>query len=134
MPTRAREEAHIETPPDRAQTQGRHGTKLFVHAPHPQARAHSQELQDLSRRTRNKVTARAHDRHSFPRKYVRGLPPYDLPLILLARLAVDRRFSGRGLLLIEFDQDDFGARTHAHRRTPGSDAARGVNRHLAKSL
>jgi len=25
------------------------------------------------------------------------LPPYDLPLILLARLAVDRRFSGRGL-------------------------------------
>jgi GNAT superfamily N-acetyltransferase len=31
------------------------------------------------------------------KKYVRGLPPYDLPLILLARLAVDRRFSGRGL-------------------------------------
>jgi predicted N-acetyltransferase YhbS len=25
------------------------------------------------------------------------LPPYDLPLILLARLAVDKRFSGRGL-------------------------------------
>ena len=36
-----------------------------------------------------------HDR--FPKKYVRGLPPYDLPLILLARLAVDRRFAGRGL-------------------------------------
>ncbi|MFY9691290.1 MAG: GNAT family N-acetyltransferase [Candidatus Acidiferrales bacterium] len=36
-------------------------------------------------------------RDAFPRKYVRGLPPYDLPLILLARLAVDRRFSGRGL-------------------------------------
>jgi GNAT superfamily N-acetyltransferase len=36
-------------------------------------------------------------RDSFPKKYVQGLPPYDLPLILLARLAVDRRFSGRGL-------------------------------------
>ena len=36
-------------------------------------------------------------RDSFPKKYVRELPPYDLPLILLARLAVDRRFSGRGL-------------------------------------
>lgn len=36
-------------------------------------------------------------REAFPQKYVRGLPPYDLPLILLARLAVDRRFSGRGL-------------------------------------
>ena len=36
-------------------------------------------------------------RDRFPRKYVRGLPPYDLPLILLARLAVDKRFSGRGL-------------------------------------
>lgn len=36
-------------------------------------------------------------RDRFPRKYVRGLPPYDLPLILLARLAVDNRFSGRGL-------------------------------------
>jgi GNAT superfamily N-acetyltransferase len=36
-------------------------------------------------------------RQSFPKKYVRGLPPYDLPLILLARLAVDRRFAGRGL-------------------------------------
>jgi GNAT superfamily N-acetyltransferase len=33
----------------------------------------------------------------FPKKFVRGLPPYDLPLILLARLAVDKRFSGRGL-------------------------------------
>lgn len=36
-------------------------------------------------------------RDRFPSKYVRGLPPYDLPLILLARLAVDRRFSSRGL-------------------------------------
>jgi GNAT superfamily N-acetyltransferase len=36
-------------------------------------------------------------RDAFPRKYVRGLPPYDWPLILLARLAVDRRFSGKGL-------------------------------------
>lgn len=34
---------------------------------------------------------------AFPKKHVRGLPPYDLPLILLARLAVDRRFSSRGL-------------------------------------
>lgn len=33
----------------------------------------------------------------FPKKYIRGLPPYDLPLILLARLAVDHRFAGRGL-------------------------------------
>src|SRR5258708_38298395 len=36
-------------------------------------------------------------RDAFPKKYVRGLPSYDLPLILLARLAVDRRFAGRGL-------------------------------------
>ena len=36
-------------------------------------------------------------RDAFPKKYVRGLPPYDLPLILLARLAGDRRFRGRGL-------------------------------------
>jgi GNAT superfamily N-acetyltransferase len=36
-------------------------------------------------------------RDSFPKKYVRGVPPYDLPLILLARLAVDQRFSGKGL-------------------------------------
>jgi GNAT superfamily N-acetyltransferase len=36
-------------------------------------------------------------RDAFPKKYVRGLPPYDLPLILLARLAVDHRFAGRGL-------------------------------------
>jgi GNAT superfamily N-acetyltransferase len=36
-------------------------------------------------------------REAFPKKYVRGLPPYDLPLILLARLAVDRRFWGEGL-------------------------------------
>ena len=36
-------------------------------------------------------------RAAFPKKYVRGLPPYDLPLVLLARLAVDERFAGRGL-------------------------------------
>ncbi len=36
-------------------------------------------------------------REAFPAKYVRGLPRYDLPLILLARLAVDRRFAGRGI-------------------------------------
>jgi GNAT superfamily N-acetyltransferase len=36
-------------------------------------------------------------RDAFPKKYVRGLPAYALPLILLARLAVDRRFAGRGL-------------------------------------
>src|SRR5450432_83966 len=36
-------------------------------------------------------------RDTFPKKYVRGLPPYDLPLILLARLGVDRRFASRGL-------------------------------------
>jgi predicted GNAT family N-acyltransferase len=37
------------------------------------------------------------ERDSFPKKYVRGLPAYDVPVILLARLAVDRRFGGRGL-------------------------------------
>jgi GNAT superfamily N-acetyltransferase len=36
-------------------------------------------------------------RDAFPKKYVRGLPPFELPLILLARLAVDHRFSGKGL-------------------------------------
>jgi predicted GNAT family N-acyltransferase len=36
-------------------------------------------------------------RERFPKKFVRGLPPYDLPLLLLARLAVDHRFGGRGL-------------------------------------
>ena len=36
-------------------------------------------------------------RDAFPKKHVRGLPPYDLPLILLARLAVDQRFRGKGL-------------------------------------
>lgn len=43
-------------------------------------------------------------RDAFPRKHVRGLPSYDLPLVLLARLAVDHRFEGKGLgrlLLIE---------------------------------
>jgi GNAT superfamily N-acetyltransferase len=33
----------------------------------------------------------------FPKKIVRGLPAYDLPLLLLARLAVDRRFAGQSL-------------------------------------
>jgi GNAT superfamily N-acetyltransferase len=36
-------------------------------------------------------------REAFPPKYVRGLPNYDLPLILLARLAVDLRFTGKGI-------------------------------------
>ncbi len=36
-------------------------------------------------------------RSRLPKKFVRGLPSYDLPMILLARLAVDRRFAGRGL-------------------------------------
>ena len=36
-------------------------------------------------------------RDAFPKKHVRGLPTYDLPLILLARLAVDHRFEGKGL-------------------------------------
>jgi GNAT superfamily N-acetyltransferase len=36
-------------------------------------------------------------RDRLPKKFVRGLPPYDLPLILLARLAVDKRFANRGL-------------------------------------
>jgi GNAT superfamily N-acetyltransferase len=36
-------------------------------------------------------------REAFPSKHARGLPNYDLPLILLARLAVDLRFAGKGL-------------------------------------
>lgn len=36
-------------------------------------------------------------RDRLPKKYVRGLPAYDLPLVLLARLAVDLRFAGKGL-------------------------------------
>ena len=36
-------------------------------------------------------------RDRLPKKHVRGLPSYDLPLILLARLAVDKRFAGKGL-------------------------------------
>src|SRR6266849_3437727 len=36
-------------------------------------------------------------RDAFPKKHVRGLPTYDLPLILLARLAVDHRFERKGL-------------------------------------
>jgi hypothetical protein len=34
---------------------------------------------------------------AFQKKYVRGLPPYDLPLILLARPGLERRFSGKEL-------------------------------------
>jgi GNAT superfamily N-acetyltransferase len=36
-------------------------------------------------------------RDAVPKKNVRGLPPYEIPLVLLARLAVDRRFASRGL-------------------------------------
>jgi GNAT superfamily N-acetyltransferase len=36
-------------------------------------------------------------RDAFPKMYVHGLPRYGLPLILLARLAVDPRFAGRGV-------------------------------------
>jgi len=36
-------------------------------------------------------------RDAFPKKHVRGLPAYDMPLLLPARLAVDRGFAGRGL-------------------------------------
>lgn len=36
-------------------------------------------------------------RERMAKRTVRGLPPYDLPLILLARLAVDKRFKGKGL-------------------------------------
>ena len=36
-------------------------------------------------------------REALPKKSVRGLPPYDVPMILLARLAVDHRFRNRGL-------------------------------------
>lgn len=36
-------------------------------------------------------------RDAFPKKFARGLPHYDLPLVLLARLAVDRRFTGHRL-------------------------------------
>jgi predicted N-acetyltransferase YhbS len=36
-------------------------------------------------------------REAFPKRYVRGLPNYEVPLVLLARLAVDRRFAGKGL-------------------------------------
>jgi hypothetical protein len=43
------------------------------------------------------LAASSAPRDSLPKKYVRGLPAYDLPVILLARLAVDRRFGRRGL-------------------------------------
>ena len=36
-------------------------------------------------------------REAFPKHYARGLPGYAVPLILLARLGVDKRFTGRGL-------------------------------------
>ncbi len=36
-------------------------------------------------------------RDILPRRAVRGLPAYDLPMLLLARLAVDARYKGRGL-------------------------------------
>ena len=36
-------------------------------------------------------------RDALPRRAVRGLPAYDLPMLLLARLAVDHRFRSRGL-------------------------------------
>jgi len=36
-------------------------------------------------------------REAFPKKHVRGLPNYDLPLVLLARLAIDLRFAGKGI-------------------------------------
>jgi len=36
-------------------------------------------------------------REGFPKKYVRGLPNYGLSLILLARLAVDLRFTAKGI-------------------------------------
>jgi GNAT superfamily N-acetyltransferase len=36
-------------------------------------------------------------RDAFPQKHVRGMPNYDLPLILLARVAVDLRFAGKGI-------------------------------------
>jgi len=35
-------------------------------------------------------------RDAVPKKNVRGLPPYEIPLVLLARLAVDYRFASRG--------------------------------------
>jgi GNAT superfamily N-acetyltransferase len=43
------------------------------------------------------LAASSAPRDSLPKRYVRGLPTYHLPVILLARLAVDRRFGGRGL-------------------------------------
>lgn len=78
----------------------------------------------------------------FPRKYVRGLPPDELPLILLARLAVDRRFAGRGLghaLISEAFRislrvaDEVGCRcitTDAHRDRISWYAISGVHRGL----
>jgi len=43
------------------------------------------------------LAAASAPRDRFPARLVRGLPAYDLPLLLLARLAVDRRFVARGL-------------------------------------
>jgi GNAT superfamily N-acetyltransferase len=43
------------------------------------------------------LAASSMPRDLVPPKHTRGLPPYDIPMILLARLAVDQRFAGRGL-------------------------------------
>jgi GNAT superfamily N-acetyltransferase len=66
-------------------------------------------------------------RDAFPKKYVRGLPLYDLPLILLARLAVDRRFAGKGLghvLISEALRISLGAATEIGCRCIITDAYR----------
>ena len=55
-------------------------------------------------------------RDAFPKKHVRGLPLYDLPLILLARLAVDGRFAGRG----NWTRTDFGSIPYRSARRRGS--------------
>jgi GNAT superfamily N-acetyltransferase len=43
------------------------------------------------------LAASSIQRDRLPKKHIHGLPAYDLPLILLARLAVDKRFAGKGL-------------------------------------
>jgi len=66
-------------------------------------------------------------RDAFPKKFIRGLPPYDLPLILLARLAVDRRFAGKGLghfLISEAFRISLGAATEIGCRCIVTDAYR----------
>jgi len=67
-------------------------------------------------------------RDSFPKKLVRGLPAYDLPLILLARLAVDYRFGGKGLgpqLLREAFRISFAVSEQVGCRCIITDAYRG---------